>query len=114
MSIDWDGKGLPPIGLEIEHQCFGCAGWTKATVIAYGAKKTFYSDGHGHEWSRLSDELKFRPIPDIERMKAAQRKRAIEQTIADLRLTNGNGWYSIAEDLYDRGYRKFEIVEEDV
>jgi Tfp pilus assembly protein PilF len=46
--------------------------------------------------------------------KEADRRKAIELIIADLKLTNGNGWFSIAEDLYDKGYRKFEIVEEDV
>lgn len=103
----WNGKGSPPAGTECEHQCFGCSGWSKATVIAYGAKKTFYRDEHGHEWSRLSDEMKFRPIRTPEQI-AAEEIQRIREEIGYQRPQLGP---CPVEQMYLLGYRKFEIVE---
>lgn len=104
----WNGTGLPPVGAVCEHQVFGCAGWSKAAVLAYGEKKTFYRDEDGHELSRLSDELKFRPIRTPEQIAAEERSLAVSEII------NLIGWpHTVEADiaasrLYDAGYRKQE------
>ena len=102
----WDGSGRPPAGVKCEHQCFGCSGWTAATVIAYGAKKTFYRDEHGHEWSRLSDEIKFRPIRTPEQIAAEQYERDAEEIAKILSGLDGADNTFIAKTLLDCGYSR--------
>lgn len=106
----WDGEGMPPAGTECEHQVFGCSGWTKATVLAYGAKKTFYRDEHGNEWSRLSDEIKFRPIRTPEQIAAEERSDEVRKMMALNPDENPNQVLAkwLCEALYDAGYRKQE------
>lgn len=102
----WNGEGLPPVGIDCEHQVFGCEGWTKAAVIAYGAKKTFYRDEHGHEWSRLSDEIKFRPIRTPEQIAAEERESEISEIFRVCGVRAGDGGREVAQKIFDAGYRK--------
>lgn len=74
VPVDWTGEGVPPVGTVCEHQLFRCNGWTTCTVLAYGEKKTFYRDKDGHEWSRLSSDMKFRPIRTPEQIAAEERE----------------------------------------
>jgi len=106
----WNGEGLPPVGIVCEHQVFGCASWTKAIVLAYGERKTFYRDQDGHEWSRLSDEIKFRPL----RAEQALGDNLEKDAEALFGFVNPNGKWRKADTEYkDRfrnavraGYRK--------
>lgn len=86
--------------------------WSASGQFAKRCGGNTWAIWQDHEWLWIGDEFKgeMQPLFDA----AQVRKAAIEEIIKDLRMTNGNGWYSIAEDLYDKGYRKFEIVEEDV
>jgi len=102
--VEWDGQGLPPLGTVCEHQVFGCEGWTKATVLAYGKKKTFYRDEQGHEWSRLSDEIKFRPIRTPEQIAKEEEDQAIHQMGLDAGFSGEV--QDFARHLYRAGYRK--------
>lgn len=105
----WNGAGKPPAGTTCEHQIFGCASWTKATVIAYGDKKTFYRDEHGHEWSRLTDEIKFRPYRTPEQIAAEEREKAIAEMVEALGCdpeASKTSEFIRCGILYDAGFRK--------
>lgn len=67
----WIGEGLPPAGTVCDHRTGHGMNWSQATILAHGEKKVFYRDRDGHEWTRLYDEIEFRPI------------RTPEQIIAD-------------------------------
>lgn len=110
---EWSGEGPPPVGIKVMTD-LGTV-MTECEVIGYYQKR----DG-GESWvvvalptaskeSRfIADRLVSQvfPVRTADQVAAEEKKAAIEQTIKDLKAVNGCGWYSIAEDLYDAGYRK--------
>lgn len=118
----WAGEGLPPVGLTCEFM------WNyKREGSEYVKARVLFHDGGSAVVRILEGEGKgsiresrggdcgahpiFKLIRTPEQIAADQKKKSVEEMIQQLRKTNGCGWYSIAEDLYDAGYRKFEIVE---
>lgn len=107
----WSGEGLPPVGTKCEAKT--TRGWSSGTIIAHGLPPkenlaVWQEDGELIFWGVKEY---FRPIRTPEQIATEQKKVAIEQTIKDLKAVNGCGFYSIAEDLYDAGYRKITDVD---
>lgn len=107
----WNGEGLPPVGTKCEAKT--TRGWSSGTIIAHGLPPkenlaVWQEDGELIFWGVKEY---FRPIRTPEQIAAEQKKVAIKQTIKDLKAVNGCGFYSIAEDLYDAGYRKITDVD---
>ena len=130
MNIDWDGKGSPPVGAEIEIRI----NYDKAppyvlsnlaelgidirkkvpkferAIVAYCSEKylvTLNSD----RYESLSPMtcVEIRPFVHPQRIAAEVRKKSIAEMVR-----TGNCHPSQASKLYDAGYRKFEIVGDDV
>jgi hypothetical protein len=129
MSIDWDGKDLPPVGLVCEHSSDSNSNddpageWFKVEIIAH---HRFCEDEYvcavwvrEGEISYSSAGDHFRPLRNPEQIAAEKRASAVSAMLADAGVTD-SAWNDDPETvvwakaLYDAGYRKFEIVEEDV
>lgn len=115
----WDGEGLPPVGLEVECTYDSWGYWLKGKVLCYGQKMIFMeqesSKGDGKfEGSMNPDGIRFRPIRTPEQIAAEERKTAINQMAADAQLDFSAGELLTAREyvecaiaaLHDAGYRK--------
>lgn len=110
-TSEWTGEGLPPVGTVCEHRTGPGMSWSNATVLAYGDKKVFYRDQDGHEWTRLYDEIDFRPIRTAEQIAAEEREKAIADMAALSPLLD-KGWSRrVCEAVYEAGYRKQETAQ---
>lgn len=98
----WTGEGLPPAGTDCEHRTGPGMSWTLATVLAHGKHKVFYRDSNGHEWTRLYDEIEFRPIRTPEQIAADEREAGITQMRESVGSLNTHPF----AELWDAGYRK--------
>ena len=118
-GAQWNGEGMPPVGLEIECTYDSWGYWIKGKVLCYGAKMIFMeqesSKGDGKfEGSMNPDGIRFRPIPTPEQIAAEERKIAIDQMAADAQLDFSAGELLTAREyvecaiaaLHDAGYRK--------
>lgn len=108
---EWNGEGLPPVGLEVECTYSSWGYWLKGKVLCYGQKMIFMeqdsSKGDGKfEGSMNPDGIKFRPIRTPEQIVAEERSEAIMAILDDLSLAVDNLY--IAERVYNKGYRKQE------
>jgi hypothetical protein len=92
---EWIGEGLPPVGTVCEHRTGHGMNWSTATVLAFGEKKVFYRDRDGHEWTRLYDEIEFRPIRTPEQIAAEKVSKQLDSDLAmygtSFALTNDDG-----------------------
>lgn len=117
----WRGPedGLPPLGVPIEmkHKA-ATSEWARPdfhveTLVWVGDKRFVTSEERVGD---LSDYL-FRPIRTPEQIAAEERAAAVSAMLADAGVTD-SAWKDDpetvvwAEALYDAGYRKFEIVDE--
>lgn len=76
-KVEWDGKGLPPVGVECE--VYGALGvyseWHKCEVFAIKHGLVFISDGDS--WTqRPISEFKFRPVETPEQKAERERLEA--------------------------------------
>ena len=121
--VQWDGQGLPPVGVEVE-----IAPSTPYLNIRYpeGARVKIYAnftDDRGVELAAFVDSAGqvggvatakcFRPIPAPEQIAAQEREQATRYMLSEVVLsegpaTNNRGTLAIIEALYDAGYRKVE------
>lgn len=117
-QIDWNGESLPPVGTVCEFND-GCGGGYKKVEIMYVSAMTVLVkfDGSPNEdvegaYSPHAS-LCFRPIRPPEQISAEDREKAIDEM---LEAAQRPGMHMLsrfhAEYLYDAGYRKFEIVDE--
>lgn len=117
MNIDWDGNGLPSVGLEVITDHSGRT--FKVKILAYAQKngktavmveevESGYNEGCLFAW--MAHMCNFRPVRTPEQIAAEKREKAIEELRAN---APGIAWKSAAA-IYDAGYRKFEIFEENV
>lgn len=61
MSIEWDGKGLPPVGCECERE--GPGRWVKCKINYVSETLIVYKmTDSGTEYSSLVNAFMFRPI----------------------------------------------------
>lgn len=128
----WNGEGLPPVGAVCEF-----AGGThcpedpfdkdlkegmKVTIIAHFkcgdfTLAAFTFDPENPDRGMVQVEQAnfgcFRPIRTPEQIAAEEREKAIRQMIDDTNILTGimRDRRIMAGQLYDAGYRKFEIVE---
>lgn len=130
----WNGEGLPPVGAEVETRI----DYDKAPpyvlsnladlgidirkkvpqfqkgIVAYCSKKylVIFSP---YECLVPMCCVEIRPILSAKQIAAKKREDAMKRMQQDL-LANGFalGMDEIVAKFYDAGYRKFEIVEEDV
>lgn len=104
----WTGEGLPPVGTVCEYLEDGNGDWVQVRVVAIdqqlGHTFAVYSGDKGYSGDRRA-EL-FRPIRTPEQIAIEIRSKAITQLMCDLDVPT-----AIATRAYDKGYRKFEIVE---
>lgn len=107
-QAQWTGAGLPPVGTVCEHRTGPGMSWTQATVLAHGEKKCFYRDQAWHEWTRLYDEIEFRPILTEEQIAAEAREAGIKEMLSVCPYPGSHGQVArvYAEALYDANYRK--------
>jgi len=110
MNIDWSKA---PEGTTHFHP--NVNGYVEHWVKINGGKSwfcvtNFEKEGWKQDFGKLNTK-DLVAIPDItaEELSAKQLEKAIEQIQSDLNCTAG-----MAKDIYMAGYRKFEIVEEDV
>jgi len=102
---EWDGEGLPPVGIQIEYcpdystPATPAGRWYGAIVVAYHGEHIWLSDNG----VRLVSNLKFRPIK-------TPKERAIEK-IYNI-LTTAMGFDLAAEELYRKGCRIQESDDE--
>lgn len=104
----WNGEGLPPVGTVCEYLEDGNGDWEQVRIVAIdqqlGHTFAVYSGNKGYSGDRRA-EL-FRPIRTPEQIAIEIRSKAITQLMCDLDVPT-----AIATRAYDKGYRKFEIVE---
>jgi len=107
ISRPWSGEGLPPVGVICEFRTGPGMSWSKGQVLAFGGKKVFYQDYGSHEWSRLYDEIEFRPIRTPEQIAADERELAITDICVVMDKDPSRPILrEKAGVLYDAGYRK--------
>jgi hypothetical protein len=134
MNIDWDGKGLPPVGIKCDTLWSSTTGeYVQVKVLAHdedravvrfvtGSRKGEYDSDTQHSQYGATLPI-FRPIRTPEQIAADQRLHAIRNacTAINSRIAEYNinldcsvAMRATVEAMIDAGYRKFEIVEEDV
>lgn len=128
MNIDWDGRGLPPVGLICEVELNGV--YTECEILAHydpcrdgDLVAVFAYQTRG---GRSADQRVgpcFRPIKTKEEIAADKRLHEIRNALTAIKagqqhfpsdLVRGNIVAATVEAMIDAGYRKFEIVEDDV
>ena|SRR5690554_4147267 len=103
---EWNGEGLPPVGIECEVLWRG--NWVVCEVLAH--RKNFAVVYLPNEvtagLARIGD---CRPIRTPEQIAAQERERALDDIYRILRTVDRPGNKAdMAEALYDAGYRKQE------
>lgn len=77
---DWDGEGLPPVGVECEVK--GCIGdyqeWKKVTVFAVRDKTVFFE--HDGRWAATANH-EFRPIRSPEDVARDEAIKAMREAL---------------------------------
>lgn len=104
-KVGWTGEGQPPVGTHLEWLSEQY-GWLGGRVVGYDGEAlsvVSHNDGytgcHSHE---------IRPIRTHEQIAAEEREKSIAEMCE---VTGDKITIRSAEALYDAGYRKFEIVE---
>lgn len=106
MNIDWDGKGLPKDGALVQIKLG--PSWTTVTCVATYAGQAVicWTDYDGDPIVSMRDVSELRPVETA-------RKKILNDLVSLIEGADAAD-KTIAEAIYDAGYRKFEIVEEDV
>lgn len=101
--VEWDGVGLPPVGVSCERRFPDVRGssWNGCIILAHGARRIFVRDNCGDEWAHNIDEVEFRPFRTPDRI-AAYELRAIIESGLDGRKTLDQ----VIEEVIGAGYRK--------
>lgn len=102
----WDGEGVPPIGIEFEYTTNAGYNWHKGRLLFLDSQVVLL---HGYQLFKIDDpDLGFRPLRTPEQIAAEEREKAINE------LTAGYAPHTEilrkwAERAYDElGYRKQE------
>jgi hypothetical protein len=116
MNIDWDGKGLPPVGAECEFW-LSTDNWQFATCVALDTLDGVpvavvrYDGGYYGASAKTLGPISKERKAELQREKDAEELAFIATGHRD---RSKDCWLSVAKVLLDAGYRKFEIVEDDV
>ena len=130
MNIDWDGKGLPPVGIvclisddEGHDSYYAHHAGREATILLHDVNSSgdpcavyWVLDDLGFkEYHALTGDCgNFKPIRSAEQIAKDKRKADIEQMYNIFYNLPGRAAEGGIAALYDAGYRKFEIVGDDV
>lgn len=99
-KTEWDGEGLPPVGLEIEYMFTKVnyrTDFSRGKVLAYGMHNVFMEHWSSkNEFIQPLDKIEFRPI----RSEADKKKEAAVFAIAELCRDSASNGHS-AELIYD-------------
>ncbi|MCC0321278.1 hypothetical protein [Pseudomonas aeruginosa] len=111
----WDGQGLPPVGIECEtwHVCQP-DDITVREILFMGSSLVVMSDKFRGEVTGRLEKVQFRPIRTPEQIAAEEREKAVQEMLALDEYPHGQdrgGMMSRADFcrvLYDAGYRRQE------
>jgi hypothetical protein len=108
--IEWNGEGLPPVGMVCEAMNPIECRWLKVRILDHeGSVLTAVCRG---EDNRLWWAQRFRPIRTAEQIAAEEREAELNRMVATVSMLD-KGWArKVCAGLYDAGYRKLESVEE--
>jgi hypothetical protein len=99
---EWDGEGLPPVGMDCEWKGITRNGWAKVSIIAHGKEEgDFVAIAQAENEVVLGASDQFRLIRTPEQIAAEKRDAAIKEM---QRLVGSCNTFPFAE-LYDYGYR---------
>jgi hypothetical protein len=121
MNIDWYGNGLPPVGVEFEWR-YGDHAWKKGIALYIGSVYAILRSYDAEQHYYLRD-MQFRQLRTPEQIAEYKRLHeirnactAINSKVADynVNLDCSAAMRAAIEAMIDAGYRKFEIVKEDV
>lgn len=115
-AAEWDGQGLPPVGVECEavHD----DAWRRVKVIACDEGRTVFRWAEGSDkgvYAAYTLPICFRPLRTAEQLAAEQRQAAIDAMCREIEQAVGYWNHSIdasvamravVEALHDAGYRK--------
>ncbi|MFH5067151.1 hypothetical protein ACHHY8_02205 [Enterobacter cloacae complex sp. 2024EL-00215] len=97
---EWDGEGLPPVGVDIEYKFTKVkyrTDFSRGKVLAYGMHNVFMEHWSSkNEFIQPLDKIEFRPI----RSEADKKKQEIIFAIAELCRGSASNGHS-AELIYD-------------
>ncbi|MFV3288477.1 hypothetical protein ACNFBR_07055 [Pseudomonas sp. NY11955] len=119
-GAQWNGEGLPPVGLEVECTYDAWGYWLKGKVLCYGEKMIFMeqesSKGDGKfEGSMNPDGIRFRPIRTPEQIAADERMHKIRNAHTRIARTldrfkqdipGQSAAMAVIEAVIDAGYEK--------
>ncbi|MCS7522502.1 hypothetical protein N0070_19850 [Pseudomonas aeruginosa] len=104
-KVEWDGQGLPPVGIECETwHVYQPDDITIRKILFMGSSLVVMSDKFRGEVTGRLEKVQFRPIRTPEQIAAEEREKAIEEMcFAEETLT-----VKQAKALYEAGYRRQE------
>lgn len=110
---DWDGQGLPPVGITRESWRSGVRRIVK--ILGHGDEYIFVREDDGREiLLSIGDGREFRPLRTTEQIAAEEREKAVQEMLALDEYPHGQdrgGMMSRADFcrvLYGAGYRRQE------
>lgn len=116
-AAEWDGQGLPPVGIECEA-VYESGAWHRVKVIGHDEGRIVFRWMEGRDKGRYGAcaiSVYFRPLRTAEQLAAEQRRAAIEEmcreiepTVRDrnISLDTSVAMRAVVEALHDAGYRK--------
>lgn len=108
---EWNGEGLPPVGLAVEWHSDTNTGWQEIAVLAYHGNDAWIQP-KGKPSIIVVNPAGFRPIRTPEQIAAEECDKAVKAMLAEFEHTGSlTSHYEACEVLHKAGYRKFEIVE---
>lgn len=106
----WTGSGLTPVGTVCEYLgAHQYDQWSKVNIFAQWKDLVFVDFGDG--WRQERDPSRFRPIRTPEQIEAELREKIVQQMLSAVTFTKRSN-REIFRQLYDLGYRKFEITDD--
>jgi len=114
-QIEWDGKGLPPVGTLCEVMHSGHNNWVIHKINYMGSGIVVFEGDESDEFACPVRSCQFRPIRTPEQVAEEEREKAIEEMMhvippGDINSVIMKGLYSVLKQamigLYDAGYRK--------
>jgi len=97
---EWNGEGLPPVGLPVEWYSDSNTGWQEIVVLAYHGDDAWIQP-KGKESMIVGNIANFRPVRSPEQIAADERTKAIHELVKVTCISRGE-----AARIYDAGYRK--------
>lgn len=108
--VEWDGVGLPPVGLKVEGLIDGNGDWREITLKYRSLDFSVFERGDGEEFPLWNPQYSnFRPIRTAEQVSAEEREIGIQAIQDAYTYTVGHSTHKIlhsqATRLYDAGCR---------